>query len=517
MAELTEQQESPVGEYKRPPQPRGGFWFGVSILLLVVSLAGAGFFLLTQLRTKQEGLNGEVRSEMIKQLGGYQTQLSAIENQIAALQSEITNKSAHIDRTVSDLSHSHDEKLNNTRKELNEAIVRLQRQLGKTRGDWLMADAEYLLSVANERLYLIGDVNTTRQALEAADQRLRESGDASAFKVREQVIKDIAALAKVKPIDVVGLYSAIQVLQSNIKSLVLLLPYAGKTPEISTQNNTNTESQGLLDSAKNKLNEIVTIKHSDHPVKEILTPEEAEFIREQMRIKLEMVKVALVQQNEALYKISLLDAKNWLEQQFRQNNASETFAAELKRFEAIQIRSQFPDISISLKVLRDITKLRVETDKAIVVTPTDSITEPSSIQAPTASSPTPTPVQPMEQDMANPVASPNNEVSKPTDIQNPVIEPKVIEQPALIPAPDSAPATEEMSTPQSVVEPTSTTQPPVNETKPTTREPKATETEEPVAPSSSSEPQAQNESVTTKIFDQLKQLKQRYLPTPGNH
>ena len=38
----------------------------------------------------------------------------------------------------------------------------------------MIADAEYLLSVANQRLHLVGDVNTTRMALEAADQRLRE-------------------------------------------------------------------------------------------------------------------------------------------------------------------------------------------------------------------------------------------------------------------------------------------------------------------------------------------------------
>jgi uncharacterized protein HemX len=415
VAELTEQQESPVGEDKHPPRPRGGFWFGATVLLLVIGLASAGFFLFSQLRAKQEGLSGEVKSEMSKQLTGYQTQLGAIQSQLAALQTDIANKDTQFNKTMADFSHSHDDKLDSTRKELNEAIVRLQRQLGKTRGDWLIADAEYLLSVANERLYLIGDVNTTRQALEAADQRLRESGDAAAFKVRDQVIKDIAALTNIHPVDVVGTYSAIQALEARINNLVLLLPYAGKTPDIAAKTDGQPDGSeqgdgGLFDTAKNKLSEIVTIKHTDKSVKEILTPEQAQFIREQLRVKLEVVKVALVQQNEALYMTGLSDAKTWIEQQFAQNSDSKAFTAELNRFEAIKLRSHFPDISLSLKMLRDITKLRIETDKSLEsgepVSSTDTAKPADSVHvAPVTGS---TQAMPSEAELAKPSTPPDS-------------------------------------------------------------------------------------------------------------
>jgi uroporphyrin-III C-methyltransferase len=39
--------------------------------------------------------------------------------------------------------------------------------------------------------------------------------------------------------------------------------------------------------------------------------------------------------------------------------------AALEKLSQVQMRSQFPDISLSLKMLRDITKLRIETDKAL--------------------------------------------------------------------------------------------------------------------------------------------------------
>ena len=369
MAELSEQQEQDLGDTKQAQRSRSGFWFGVIILLIIIGLAGAGFYLFTQLRDQQKGLGGEVKGQMSKQIADYQSQLVAIQSQLATIEATIAGKDSHFTKTLADFSQLHNEKLETTRKELNEAIARVQRQLGKTRGDWLIADAEYLLSVANERLHLIGDVNTTREALEAADQRLRESGDAGTFKVREEIAREIAVIKSVIVPDIVGIYASIQTLQGRVDKLVLLLPYTGKTltppAKVKEQTKETTEDQGLLDSAMNQLEGIVTIRHTEHEIKEILTPEQAQFIREQLRVKLEMVKISLVQHNEALFQSSLADAKKWLEQNFTKNTDVDNFIVELDRFNTIKIHSQFPDISSSLKMLRDITKLRIETDKAM--------------------------------------------------------------------------------------------------------------------------------------------------------
>jgi uroporphyrin-3 C-methyltransferase len=376
VAELSEQQPE-QGETNQTRRSRSGFWFGVIILLIIIGLAGAGFYLFTQLRDEQKDLGGEVKGEMSKQIADYQSQLTAIQSQLAAVEASIAGKDTHFTKTLADFSQLHNEKLESTRKELNEAIGRVQRQLGKTRGDWLIADAEYLLSVASERLHLIGDVNTTREALEAADQRLRESGDAGIFKVREEIAREIAEIKSVVVPDIVGVYSSIQSLQDQVDKLALLLPYTGKTMTAPTeekeQPDKTSEDQGLLDSAMNQLEDIVTIRHTEHEVKEILTPEEAQFIREQLRVKLEMVKISLVQHNEALFQSSLADAKKWAEQHFNKNTEVNNFIAEIDRFSNIKIRSQFPDISSSLKMLRDITKLRIETDKA---------TQPETTEAP---------------------------------------------------------------------------------------------------------------------------------------
>ncbi|WAK01818.1 uroporphyrinogen-III C-methyltransferase [Methylobacter sp. YRD-M1] len=390
MAELSEKQEQNVSESNKVHRSRSGFWFGIITLLIIIALAGAGFFLFTQLREEQASLDSEVNKgdmqliELSKQISGYQSQLASVQSQLATLEASITGKDTHFNKTLEDFSRLHNEKLDSTRKELNTALQQVQRQLGKTRGDWLIADAEYLLSTANERLHLIGDVNTARQALEAADQRLRESGDAAVFKVREQIAKDIAALNRVEEPDIVGMYSAIQTQASQIDDLTLFLPYAGKTPtplkEPEKPADETQEGQDLIDSALSGLEEYVTIRHTEQPIKATLTQEEAQFIKEQLRLKLESAKVALVQRNEPLYLAGLADAKKWAEQHFMQDAQTKNFIAELDRMKGIQIHSQYPDISLSLKMLRDIVKLRIETDKAMPSP--EPATEPESKQEP---------------------------------------------------------------------------------------------------------------------------------------
>jgi len=345
--------------------------------------------------------------ELSKQISGYQAQLAAIQSQLATVEADVAGKESHFSKTLEDFSRLHNEKLDSTRTELNTAVQQVQRQLGKTRGDWLIADAEYLLSIANQRLYLMGDVNTTREALEAADQRLRESGDAGAFKIREQIAKDIAAIRNVAVADTVGMYASIQALQDQVGSLTLFLPYTGKTltqPKPAPQQPADKESQDLLDSALGQLEGVVTLRHTEHPIKEILTPEQAQFIREQLRVKLEMVKIALVQQNEQLYQSSLADAKKWTEQNFVKDEATNKFVAELDKFNAVKIRSHFPDISLSLKMLRDITKLRLEADKAMAPAEKSKSEQPEKPAEPVKPSETAPPAEPQKPVEAAPAA-----------------------------------------------------------------------------------------------------------------
>ncbi len=355
-----------------PRRSKSGLWFGIIILLLVLVLAAGGFFLLQQLRDKQQDIGGDVDKsdqrtiELTKQITGYQSQISALQSQIATFETEMTGKDKFFNDKLADFSKLHQEKMDTAIEKLTINMAQVQRQLGKTRGDWLIADAEYLLSIANQRLLLVGDINTTKEALIAADQRLRESGDAAVYKIRGQIAKEIAQLKNVQTPDIVGIYSTIQLLTENVDKLTTFLPHESKeiTPA-EPQQEVTEEDQGLIDSAIEKLEGLVTIRHTEQPILSVITPEQARFIKEELKVKLEMVKLSLVQQNDDLFKHSISDAKKWLATHFAKNKNSKNFAKELDTLNGTPIRGQFPDISQSLKMLRDIVKLRIDADKPL--------------------------------------------------------------------------------------------------------------------------------------------------------
>ena len=380
--EKQEENQTPVVVVKKS---HAGLWIGIIAIGLVIGLAAAGFYFMQQLRATQDSKSSEESLKLIevdKELNDLQQQLSGLQSQIANVNAEMTGKDNHFNQTLADFSKLHEERLGTTRKQLESSILALQRQLGKTRGDWLIADAEYLLSVANQRLHLVGDVDTTREALEAADQRLRESGDASVFKVREQIAKEIAALNNIEEPDIVGIYAGIQHLQDAVEGLSVFLPHAGKQPEKEpVQQDLSEHGHEILDTVAKQLEGYVVLRHTEQPVNAVLTPEEAHFIKQQLKVRLEMIEIALVQQNDTLFKSSIADANAWLEKNFAENQKTKNFAAELDKLSSVQLHSQYPDVSGSLKLLKDIGKLRLETDKAMQE------------DAPTLPTPAPAPAQ----------------------------------------------------------------------------------------------------------------------------
>ncbi|HIG64533.1 MAG TPA: enzyme of heme biosynthesis [Methyloprofundus sp.] len=384
MAEIIQEEQKQPESVQATPLPESvpmksgnGAWFGLIIILIILGLAGSGFLLLQQLRDKQQDLGGVLSKdsqqmlELTKQISGYQNQLVAIHTQITSLSAEVGSKETDYQRKLNEQSDLHNERLSNSFARLKESIQHIQRQLGKTRGDWLVADAEYLLSVASRRLHLMGDVSTTIEALKAADIRLRESGDTAAFKVRSQIAKEISAVKKVQVADVVGIYSKLEMLEEDVAKLNVFLPYSGKAKDQQQARETAAEDIKSTDDINDVLNNvlveiegIVTIKRLDTPVNAILSPQQKAFITEQLSTNLVIVKLALVQHDDVLYQAGIADVQQWLSKNFTNDAAYKNFNSELEQLKKIKIRIDFPDISQSLKMLRNIAKLRLDSDMA---------------------------------------------------------------------------------------------------------------------------------------------------------
>jgi uroporphyrinogen-III synthase/uncharacterized protein HemX len=357
-----------------PKKSHYGAWLGYLSLFFVVILAAGGFLLLQELRSKQEGLGGELNKgdqqmlELTRQITGLQSELATLHSQFATVQSQVTTEDSKFEREVSAQGTSFNEKLDTTRAELAAAIQHLQHQMNRSRGDLMIADAEYLLSVANQKLHLVGDVKAVLAMMEAADQRLHDSGDPAAFKVREALAEEIKIVKSITPPDLVGTSAKLLVMESEIRGLPLFLPHSDPKPDPhggTAPAADGAAGEGFLDSKLKDFKDLVTVRRTDRPITAILAPEEASAIRQVMLLKLEMSRAALLRGDEAMFQANVDSASQWLHENFDHDTPTvKEIAGELKALRELKIQIPFPDISKSLSLLRNIEKVRLDVEKA---------------------------------------------------------------------------------------------------------------------------------------------------------
>ncbi len=351
-------------------KPRGMAWVGYFILLAVLVLSAGGWYLLRELRSRQEGLGGQLSSKdqqiqnVNQQLNALREEMAALHSQVATAQTQVTTEDSKVERELGEQAARLNDRIDMARSELGGAVQSIQRQLNKSRGDLMVADAEYLLSIANQKLHLVGDVKAVLATMEAADQRLHDSGDPAVFKVREALAEEIGILKKMDAPDVVGISSQLLALESKAKHLPLFLPHAGTVKEHAE--NPSEGGEGALNSALEDIKGLVTVRHSDRPIGEILEPAQAEALRQILLLKLETTRAALLRGDETLYKSSLESAIQWLKEHF-DSAAPETRDVDsgLAGLLEHDISVPFPDISKSLSLLRNIERLRLEAEEAM--------------------------------------------------------------------------------------------------------------------------------------------------------
>jgi uncharacterized protein HemX len=359
--------------------------YGVLILLIVLLVGGGGFFFLQQLRSEQAGLGGALDkgdrrlATLGEQLATLERQISTLQSQMATMQNGLTTRESKFERELSDFKEHQSGHLAAAKSELASSIGQIQEVLNRTRGDWMIADAEYLLSVANQRLNLTGDIKTTLVALQAADERLRDSGNPGVFKVREQLAREIDALKGLQPVDIVGVFSKIRALDNQVDALPVYLPHVGvlqetKKPEKEVKTDEKAEEitgvDEFLDSAIEDLKGLVVVRRSDRKVDVVLLPEEVRVLREGLKIRLNVTRMALLERDSRLFLYTIDDIQSWLNDHFRLDAAeTKKFEAELASLRKVGLDIEYPDVSGSLKLLQNLASLRVQTEQSVAPVP----------------------------------------------------------------------------------------------------------------------------------------------------
>jgi uroporphyrin-3 C-methyltransferase len=247
--------------------------------------------------------------------------------------------------------------------QLNRSLSQMQQRLGGEVSQWQVAEAEYLMRVANHRLTLMADPATALAALKSADERLHDTGDLGWNGVREVLAQEITSLRAVPRVDRAGLSATLSTLMDQVDQLTLrdegiaLEPAsAGATEEsvaMAAETDTGFDPRQVLLDLWEGFKSMMVIRHHERPISAMLPPEQRYFLVQNLSLKLEGAKLALMERNLLFYQDSLESSVEWLERYFALASPQVVaFREQLVALATSEIAPELPDLSGSLRALQ---------------------------------------------------------------------------------------------------------------------------------------------------------------------
>lgn len=347
MTETTNQLPAPIPREQPQRQKLWPLWLLATIALLTaIALA---LWSWQQWQTHQttlqaiENLEQDTRQleELYGDRGSQQAQrLQALEQKLADQRELIATQQRQIDHNA---------------RELLEAGNR-------TRTDWLLAEAEYLLRIANQRLQIEKDIGGAISALKAADEVLAESDDIGVYPVRQQLARELLALKGIENVDRTGLYLTLEAGIDSVNQLTDQALIHESAPGFVTRTgeavaDAKEGGPGLLAQAWNQFTDtlarVVVVRRLDEPVKPLLSPDQSAYARLNLQLMLEEAEMAVLRGNQALYERALTKARAAISDWYNPENPRvKALSDTLAELATRDVDPELPDISKSLDLLK---------------------------------------------------------------------------------------------------------------------------------------------------------------------
>lgn len=370
-AQTATEQQSPADK-----SSGAGLWGKIVLLLLLAALVGGGFFGWQWWQQVGPGSSKQGLAAALEQQRG---QLDALQGQF--------------DREVQDWAQrfsvqaAHGDALE-ARLASQEQLIRNMSASG--REDLILAEAEFLLRLAHQRLLSERQPGAALALLESSDKIFAEVGDAGLFAVREALAQDISALRLVATVDREGLYlqlvalgEAVTKLQSLPRLTAVATPAAVETAQASADGSVVDAVEAapaqprwyakLLANAQQALRRFsegyLTIRTLDRPLTPMLSADQELLLNHSLRLALEQAELALLREEQVVYVASLQKAEQWLQTYYPLSPGAQVLITQLQSLKAQEVAQQLPDISGSLDALRRYLRERETRKSAAGATP----------------------------------------------------------------------------------------------------------------------------------------------------
>lgn len=234
------------------------------------------------------------------------------------------------------------------------ALSAMYQELARAQDERLVADVEQTLLLAQQQLQLAGNLRAAIIGLEAAQSRLAALGKPQFDPLRAAISRDLERLKLLPGADIVRLNARLEVLAQSVDKL-RLEPVAGTArprPDPTSDAHLGKLERLALD-AWGELRQLVRIRRLDQPEAPPLTPDQAWFLRQNLRLRLHSARMAAFQRDQASFRADLAAARDWVTRYFdRADPLAKSLLDSLNELMAAPVSQGEADLRESLKALQ---------------------------------------------------------------------------------------------------------------------------------------------------------------------
>lgn len=233
------------------------------------------------------------------------------------------------------------------------ALDALYQELSRGRNEWTLSEIEQTLQIAAQQLYLAGNVSSALSALQEIDARLARADRVELAPLRKLIQRDIERLKAAPSLDVAVLTLRLDDVIESVDALPLRSEEKKTDAEPSAAAQSGRWWERIAASAWSEVRSLVRVQRVDVNDPRLLAPEQAYFLRENLKLRLLHARVALLQRNEAQFRGDLKQAREWIDRYFDPRAESVTGVAEtLSQLDGAAVRVDLPSLSESLNMAR---------------------------------------------------------------------------------------------------------------------------------------------------------------------
>ncbi|MDA8880698.1 uroporphyrinogen-III C-methyltransferase [Pseudomonadales bacterium] len=331
--------------------------FGMLISILALVVAGYAAYLIYESNSELKEARTSVRSLETELANLKRTsdqkieQLSVVLEQTTASISQIRE----VENTaIADLGASFEVATEQLRTELR---AELNEGLGTSGEDWLLAEVEYLIRLANQRVLMERDVSGALSLLSSADEIVEQTTGIAAYELRESLAYDIANLKAVSDLDTDGIFLSLSAMASQVTELRRKRPELSPTTQIQIDNgeaqNSYQQFLSLVNNIFGRVLNSVDYRRDGVAITPLLPPKEEYYLRQNLILKFEMAQLALLRNDQPVYHTSLSEAKLWIVKHFVETDPrTVALVTALDQLVEVEVDRSLPNISGSLRAVR---------------------------------------------------------------------------------------------------------------------------------------------------------------------